>query len=40
LLVEDNVLTGCIDFDLSQINARIFDVCYMTSGFLIDNIDD
>lgn len=40
MLFEDNKLTGYIDFDLSQINARIFDLCYMLSGFLIDNIKD
>ena len=27
MLFENNILTGYIDFDLSQINARIFDLC-------------
>jgi Ser/Thr protein kinase RdoA (MazF antagonist) len=40
MLFEKNELTGYIDFDLSHINARVFDLCYMTSGFLIDNIND
>lgn len=40
MLFENKVLTGYIDFDLSQIDARIFDLCYMALGFLIDNIND
>jgi Ser/Thr protein kinase RdoA (MazF antagonist) len=40
MLFQNNTLTGYIDFDLSQINARIFDLCYMALGFLIDNIED
>lgn len=36
MLFENKVLTGYIDFDLSQIDARIFDLCYMAVGFLID----
>lgn len=40
MLFENKVLTGYIDFDLSQIDARIFDLCYMALGLLIDNIND
>jgi Ser/Thr protein kinase RdoA (MazF antagonist) len=40
MLFKDNTLTGYIDFDLSQINARIFDLCYMLLGFLIDNTEN
>lgn len=40
MLFENMVLTGYIDFDLSQIDARIFDLCYMALGLLIDNIKD
>lgn len=40
MLFENNLLTGYIDFDLSQINARIFDLCYMSLNFLIGNTDD
>jgi Ser/Thr protein kinase RdoA (MazF antagonist) len=40
MLFEKNELTGYIDFDLSQINARVFDLCYMSLGFLIDNINN
>lgn len=38
MMFEDNILTGYIDFDLSQIDARIFDLCYMVLSFLVDNI--
>lgn len=40
MLFEKNELTGYIDFDLSQIDARVFDLCYMSLGLLIDNIND
>lgn len=40
MLFQNNILTGYIDFDLSQINARIFDLCYMSLSFLVDNTDD
>lgn len=34
MIFQDNHLVGYIDFDLSQINARIFDVCYLCTGAL------
>ncbi|WP_160690868.1 phosphotransferase [Clostridium sp. C2-6-12] len=40
MLFYNKVLTGYIDFDLSQIDVRIFDLCYMALGLLIDNIND
>ena len=40
ILFENKVLTGYIDFDLSQIDARIFDLCYMALSLLIENIND
>ncbi|GFZ29997.1 hypothetical protein CSC2_05230 [Clostridium zeae] len=40
MLFQNNNLTGYIDFDLSEINARVFDICYMSLSFLIDNTDD
>jgi Ser/Thr protein kinase RdoA (MazF antagonist) len=36
LLFENGDVTGYIDFDLSQINYRIFDICYFALGLLID----
>lgn len=40
MLFENDELTGYIDFDLSQINARIFDICYTALGFLIGITND
>lgn len=40
MLFKNGELTGYIDFDLSQINARIFDLCYMSLSILIGNTDD
>lgn len=39
-LFENNEVTGYIDFDLSQINCRIFDLCYFASGLLVDAHQD
>ena len=36
LLFEDGDVSGYIDFDLSQINYRIFDICYFALGLLIE----
>ncbi len=36
LLFEGGNVSGYIDFDLSQINYRIFDICYFVLGLLID----
>ena len=33
-------LSGYIDFDLSQRNIRIFDICYFLTGLLAEEIDD
>jgi Ser/Thr protein kinase RdoA (MazF antagonist) len=35
MLFKNKLLTGYIDFDLSQINARIFDLCYMSLSLLV-----
>jgi Ser/Thr protein kinase RdoA (MazF antagonist) len=40
LLFGDNKITGYIDFDLSQINARIFDIAYFLVGWLVGEIDN
>jgi Ser/Thr protein kinase RdoA (MazF antagonist) len=40
LLFKGDQLTGYIDFDLGQINARIFDICYLTLSFLIGNFEN
>lgn len=36
LLFEAGDVSGYIDFDLSQINYRIFDICYFALGLLIE----
>ncbi len=38
LFFEDN-LSGYIDFDLSQRNIRIFDICYFLTGLLADETE-
>ena len=35
-LFEDNKFSGYIDFDLSQKNIRIFDLCYFMLGLLLE----
>lgn len=42
MIFQDNRLVGYIDFDLSQINARIFDICYLCTGALgkIFNVEE
>ena len=40
LLFESSVFTGYLDFDLSQRNARIFDLVYLGCGLLVDNYKD
>lgn len=36
-LFSDGKFSGYIDFDLSQINIRIFDICYFLLGFLLED---
>ena len=38
LLFSEGEVTGYIDFDLSQKNIRIFDLCYFALGLLIDRM--
>lgn len=40
LLFDDNEVTGYIDFDLSQINARIFDIAYLCAGWTVEQVTD
>lgn len=35
-LFEDKIFSGYIDFDLSQSNVRIFDLCYFLLGILLE----
>lgn len=34
MIFEGDKLVGYIDFDLSQVNARLFDICYLLTGSL------
>ena len=38
-LFQDDKLTGYIDFDLSQRNIRIFDICYFLTGLLAEETE-
>lgn len=37
LLFNNGAFSGYIDFDLSQKNVRIFDICYFLLGLLVDH---
>lgn len=39
-LFYERELSGYIDFDLSQRNIRIFDICYFLTGLLSEETDD
>lgn len=39
-LFYEGKLSGYIDFDLSQRNIRIFDICYFLAGLLSEETDD
>lgn len=39
IIFEGDKLIGYIDFDLSQINARLFDICYLLTGSLASIFD-
>ena len=40
LLFEDGNFSGYLDFDISQRNIRIFDICYLGCSLLVDNYRD
>jgi Adenylate kinase and related kinases len=40
LLFENGILTGYLDFDMSQINARVFDIVYLGCSLLVENYKD
>ena len=37
ILFNNGMLSGYIDFDLTQKNVRIFDICYFLIGLLVDH---
>ena len=40
ILFENGVVNGFIDFDLSEVNVRIWDVCYCATGILSEGSDE
>ena len=40
ILFDNGIVTGFIDFDLSEINIRLWDVCYCATGILSDGSDE
>lgn len=40
MLFDGDDFTGFIDFDMSQINARIFDICYLGCTLLVEEYED
>ena len=40
LLFENGILTGYLDFDMSQMNARVFDTVYLGCSQLFENYRD
>lgn len=40
IIFKDEDIVGYIDFDLSQINARLFDICYLCAGSLSTIFND
>ncbi|MGL5414154.1 MAG: phosphotransferase [Clostridium sp.] len=40
IIFKDDDSIGFIDFDLSQINARLFDICYLCTGSLATIFDN
>ena len=40
ILFEDGEVSGFIDFDLSEVNVRLWDVCYCATGILSEASDE
>ena len=40
LLFMDNEFSGYLDFDISQKNIRLFDICYLGVSMLVENYQD
>ncbi|MBC5630665.1 phosphotransferase [Clostridium sp. NSJ-6] len=40
IIFKNEDIVGVIDFDLSQINARLFDICYLCTGSLTTIFND
>jgi len=40
LLFDDGKFSDSLDFDISQKNVRIFDICYLGCSLLVENYKD
>lgn len=40
LLFENDLISGYIDFDLTQVNVRVFDLAYILSGWIVEKVGD
>lgn len=40
ILFEDGEVRGFVDFDLSEVNVRLWDVCYCATGILCESSDE
>lgn len=40
ILFDNGIVTGFIDFDLSEVNIRLWDVCYCATGILSEGSDE
>jgi Ser/Thr protein kinase RdoA (MazF antagonist) len=40
LMFDNNLFTGYLDFEISQKNVRIFDICYLGASMLVDKYQD
>ncbi|NLL38100.1 MAG: helix-turn-helix domain-containing protein [Clostridiales bacterium] len=40
ILFDNGIVSGFIDFDLSEINIRLWDVCYCATGILSEGSDE
>jgi Ser/Thr protein kinase RdoA (MazF antagonist) len=40
ILFENGKVSGFIDFDLSEVNVRLWDVCYCATGILSESSDE
>jgi Ser/Thr protein kinase RdoA (MazF antagonist) len=40
ILFEDGEVSGLIDFDLSEVNVRLWDPCYCATGILSESTDE
>lgn len=40
IIVNDDILTGVIDYDIAEVNVRLFDLCYCSTSVLSEVFSD